>query len=52
MVGLFVVALALRLYVSSTLAGEPVWDGHYYEFGARHIASGFGYADEVMRELD
>ncbi|MDB4935041.1 MAG: hypothetical protein JWP87_2013 [Labilithrix sp.] len=48
--GLFVVALALRLYVASTLAGEPVWDGHYYDFGARHIASGFGYADEVMRD--
>ena len=50
MAGLFGVALAVRLYASSTLAGEPVWDGHYYEFGARHIASGFGYADEVMRE--
>ena len=49
-IGLFVVALALRLYVSSALAGEPVWDGHYYDFGARHIASGFGYADEVMRD--
>ena len=32
------------------LAGEPVWDGHYYDFGARRIASGFGYADEVMRD--
>ena len=49
-IGLFVVALALRLYVASALAGEPVWDGHYYDFGARHIASGFGYADEVMRD--
>jgi hypothetical protein len=49
-VGLFVVALVLRLYVASALAGEPVWDGHYYDFGARHIASGFGYADEVMRD--
>ena len=48
--GLFVVALVLRLYAASTLAGEPVWDGHYYDFGARHIASGFGYADEVMRD--
>jgi hypothetical protein len=48
--GLFVVALLLRLYAASTLAGEPVWDGHYYDFGARHIASGFGYADEVMRD--
>ena len=49
-IGLFVVALALRLYVASALAGEPVWDGHYYDFGARRIASGFGYADEVMRD--
>ena len=49
-IGLFVVALALRLYVASAFAGEPVWDGHYYDFGARHIASGFGYADEVMRD--
>lgn len=49
-IGLFVVAFALRLYVASALAGEPVWDGHYYDFGARHIASGFGYADEVMRD--
>ena len=49
-VGLLVVALALRLYAASALAGEPVWDGHYYDFGARHIASGFGYADLVMRD--
>ena len=48
--GLFVVALVLRLYVASALGGEPVWDGHYYDFGARHIASGFGYADEVMHD--
>ncbi|GAC1548117.1 MAG: hypothetical protein NVS3B10_11780 [Polyangiales bacterium] len=49
-IGLFAVALALRLYVASAVSGEPVWDGHYYDFGARHIASGFGYADEVMRD--
>lgn len=49
-IGLFVAALALRLYVAGKLSGEPVWDGHYYDFGARHIASGFGYADEVMRD--
>ncbi len=49
-IGLFVVALALRLYVATRLAGEPVWDGHYYDFGARQIARGFGYADEVMRD--
>jgi hypothetical protein len=47
---LFVIAFALRLWAAQTLAGEPVWDGHYYDFGARHIASGFGYADEVMRD--
>jgi 4-amino-4-deoxy-L-arabinose transferase-like glycosyltransferase len=49
-IGLFVVAFALRFLVASALAGEPVWDGHYYDFGARHIASGFGYADEIMRD--
>jgi len=48
-ISLFVVALALRLAAAFTLAAEPVWDGHYYDFGARRIASGFGYADEVMR---
>jgi hypothetical protein len=49
-VGMFAVALALRLYAAARLAGEPVWDGHYYDFGARRIASGFGYADEIMRD--
>ncbi len=49
-IALFVVALVLRLVVARALSGEPVWDGHYYDFGARHIASGFGYADEVMRD--
>ena len=49
-IALFVVAFALRLLVARALAGEPVWDGHYYDFGARHIASGFGYADEVTRD--
>ena len=49
-IGLFVMALALRMVVARAVSGEPVWDGHYYDFGARHIASGFGYADEVMRD--
>lgn len=49
-IALFVIAFALRMVVASALAGEPVWDGHYYDFGARHIASGFGYADEIMRD--
>src|ERR1019366_7902423 len=25
----------------------PVWDGHYYDFGARRIAQGAGYSDEL-----
>ena len=49
-VGLFIVAFTLRLLAARLLAGEPVWDGHYYDFGARRIASGFGYADEVTRD--
>lgn len=48
--GLFTVAFALRLLAARLLAAEPVWDGHYYDFGARHIASGLGYADEITRD--
>jgi hypothetical protein len=43
---LFAVAFALRLGVAMLFAGEPVWDGHYYDFGARRIADGFGYSDD------
>jgi 4-amino-4-deoxy-L-arabinose transferase-like glycosyltransferase len=43
---LFLVALVPRLGVALAYAGEPVWDGHYYDFGARRIAEGFGYSDE------
>ena len=49
-VGLFLVAFVLRFLAARLLAGEPVWDGHYYDFGARRIASGFGYADEVTHD--
>jgi hypothetical protein len=45
---IFVVALLPRLYVAIAWAREPVWDGHYYDFGARRIADGFGYSDDVM----
>ncbi len=44
---LFVAALAPRLWVALVWAGEPVWDGHYYDFGARRIAEGFGYSDDL-----
>jgi hypothetical protein len=40
----FFVALAPRLYAVLAWAREPVWDGHYYDIGARSIASGVGYA--------
>jgi len=43
---LFVVALVPRAAVSLAWSGEPVWDGHYYDFGARRIAAGFGYSDD------
>lgn len=45
---LFVLALLPRLYVAIAWAREPVWDGHYYDFGARRIAEGFGYSDDVI----
>jgi len=43
---LFFAALAPRLFVALRFAGEPVWDGHYYDFGARRISAGFGYSDD------
>jgi hypothetical protein len=43
---LFALALAPRLYVALAWAAEPVWDGHYYDFGARRIAAGLGYSDD------
>jgi hypothetical protein len=43
---LFVAALVPRTWVALAWAGEPVWDGHYYDFGARRIAEGFGYSDD------
>lgn len=45
--GLFAVALLLRAWAVTALGGEAVWDGHYYDFGARRIAHGFGYSDEI-----
>jgi hypothetical protein len=43
---LFVGALVPRLWLALAWAGEAVWDGHYYDFGARRIAAGFGYSDD------
>ena len=33
------VAFLPRLYVAIAWTREPVWDGHYYDFGARRIAA-------------
>ena len=42
-------ALLPRLYVALAWAKEPVWDGHYYHFGATRIAEGLGYSEDVIR---
>ena len=44
---LFAVAAIPRLYVARVWSGEPVWDGHYYDYGAHRIAHGFGYSDDL-----
>lgn len=45
---LFLLALAPRLAAALLLAREPVWDGHYYHFGATRIAAGLGYSEDVF----
>jgi 4-amino-4-deoxy-L-arabinose transferase-like glycosyltransferase len=40
---LSLLALLPRLYVAIAWSREPVWDGHYYDIGARSIAAGLGY---------
>jgi 4-amino-4-deoxy-L-arabinose transferase-like glycosyltransferase len=46
-----VLALLPRLYVAIAWAREPVWDGHYYDFGARRIAQGLGYSADRATDL-
>ena len=36
------------LFVAGAWAREPVWDGHYYHFGAERIALGLGYSEDVV----
>src|ERR1700690_3476547 len=45
-----IIALLPRLYVALVWAKEPVWDGHYYHFGATRIAEGLGYSEGVIRQ--
>lgn len=42
------VAVLPRLFVAIAWAREPVWDGHYYHFGASRIAEGLGYSEDVL----
>jgi 4-amino-4-deoxy-L-arabinose transferase-like glycosyltransferase len=42
------VALVPRLFVAIAWSREPVWDGHYYHFGAQRIAAGLGYSEDVV----
>ncbi|MFC1642527.1 glycosyltransferase family 39 protein [Myxococcota bacterium] len=44
---LALLALIPRLFVVLAWAREPVWDGHYYHYGAERIATGFGYSEDV-----
>jgi len=44
----FFAALLPRLFVAIAWAKEPVWDGHYYHFGAERIARGLGYSEDVV----
>jgi 4-amino-4-deoxy-L-arabinose transferase-like glycosyltransferase len=46
---LIAIALVLRLSVAFYFAGEPVWDGHYYHFGAARLAHGLGYSEDVFK---
>ena len=41
-------ALLPRLFVAIAWTAEPVWDGHYYHFGATRIAEGLGYSEDVV----
>src|SRR5262249_41893130 len=43
-----IIALLPRLFVGIAWAREPVWDGHYYHFGAERIARGLGYSEDVF----
>lgn len=38
------IALLPRVFVAIGWAREPVWDAHYYDFGAQRIADGLGYS--------
>lgn len=46
--GLFALALALRVVVVLSFDVEPTWDGQFYHRGAVSIAEGFGYSEAAV----
>ncbi len=42
------VAFVARVTVVLWALAEPVWDGFYYDLGARRIASGLGYSEDLV----
>jgi hypothetical protein len=45
---LAVIALIARIAVMLHAHAEPVWDGFYYDLGARRIAAGLGYSEDLV----
>jgi len=41
-------ALVARIAVAIHAHAEPVWDGFYYDLGARRIAAGLGYSEDLI----
>lgn len=41
-------ALVARIAVAIHAHAEPVWDGFYYDLGARRIAAGLGYSEDLV----
>lgn len=42
------IAFVARLAVLVHALAEPVWDGFYYDLGARRIALGLGYSEDLV----
>jgi hypothetical protein len=45
---LAMIALIARIAIMMHAHAEPVWDGFYYDLGARRIASGLGYSEDLV----
>jgi len=42
------IALVARVALALHAHAEPVWDGFYYDLGARRIAEGLGYSEDLV----